>query len=191
MDESTQIINLLSDIKNQLGDGGISNIKVALIASGGVLAGSLLTGLFQYFNSKLSSTKEYYRIQTQLKAEIISRQRQEWMDSIREAAKDLLAEYDLVYNLISDKSGNQAEIIKLFLSTSKNAIFIDLKLNIAKPKQKSVADSMLKLQMHLQKHDKMQSADDDDIYQKLREDFIYSLTSLFSETWQRIKTLEG
>ncbi|WP_417552234.1 hypothetical protein [Marinomonas fungiae] len=192
MEGTELVISLLSDIKAQLGEGdGVSKMTIAFIAAGGALAGTLITSIFQLLNGKVAAENERLKLDAQLKAELISKQRQEWMDSVREKAADLLAEYDHVFGLLTDSDGqNQEQLNKLHLSTARNAVFIQLKLNPKKDAQKAVIDSIESLLMLLQyvmhKPNENHEAD----YDRCRKQYIQSLNDLFSHTWQRIKRLE-
>jgi hypothetical protein len=191
MEGTTQIIQLLSEIKGSLANAGSSNLMIALVAAGGTVAGVLVGGIFQYLLQRGQSKAQGNQLKNQLKAEIISKQRQEWMESIRSAAKDLIAEFDLIYNLVSGQMGPAKEEIKsLFLTTSRNAALIELKLNPEKSTQKAVIDSLLELQMHLQRHTQRPTREDDAVYNELRTKFKGSLVALFRQTWFRIKKLE-
>ncbi len=188
----TQIIQLLSEIKGSLADSGSSNLMIALVAAGGTVAGVLVGGVFQYLLQRAQSKSQAFQIKSQLKAEIISKQRQEWMESIRNAAKDIISEFDLVYNLsLSQSKPAEEEIKTLFLSTSKSAALIELKLNPEKPSQKSVINSLYELQIHLQRHSRNLVLENDEIYDELRKKFKCCLVELFRQTWCRIKELEG
>ncbi|WP_449286468.1 hypothetical protein [Marinobacter sp. PE14] len=192
MEGTELIISLLSDIKAQLSEGdGVSKMTIAIIAAGGALAGTLITSIFQFLNGKEAAKNERSKLDAQLKAELVSKQRQEWMDSVREKAADLLAEYDHVFGLLTDSDGqNQEQLNKLHLSTARNAVFIQLKLNPKKDAQKAVIDSIESLLMLFQyvmhKPDDNHAAD----YDRCRKQYIKSLNDLFSHTWQRIKRLE-
>ena len=110
MEGTELIISLLSDIKAQLSEGdGVSKMTIAIIAAGGALAGTLITSVFQFLNGKEAAKNERSKLDTQLKAELVSKQRQEWMDSVREKAADLLAEYDHVFGLLTDSDGQNQE----------------------------------------------------------------------------------
>lgn len=192
MEGTELIISLLTDIKGQLSGGdGVSKMTVAFIAAGGALAGTLITSIFQLLNANVAAKNELSKLDAQLKAELVSKQRQEWMDSLREKAADLLAEYDHVFGLLTDAGGqNQEQLNKLHLSTARNAVFIQLKLNPEKDAQKAVIDSIESLLMLFQyvmyKPDENHEAD----YDRCRKVYIQSLNDLFSHTWQRIKRLE-
>ena len=192
MEGTELIISLFSDIKAQLSEGdGVSKMTIAIIAAGGALAGTLITSVFQFLNGKEAAKNERSKLDTQLKAELVSKQRQEWMDSVREKAADLLAEYDHVFGLLTDSDGqNQEQLNKLHLSTARNAVFIQLKLNPNKDTQKAVIDAIESLLMLFQyvmhKPDENHEAD----YDRCRKQYIKSLNDLFSHTWQRIKRLE-
>lgn len=192
MEGTELIISLLSDIKTQLSGGaGVSKMTIAFIAAGGALAGTLITSVFQLLNARVAANNERSKLNAQLKAELVSKQRQEWMDSVREKAADLLAEYDHVFGLLTDTMGqNQEQLNKLHLSTARNAVFIQLKLNPKKDAQKAVIDSIESLlvlfQYVMHKPDQNHDAE----YDKCRKKYIQSLNDLFSHTWQRIKRLE-
>jgi len=127
MEETKQILVALNEISSTVNGEQISAITIALIAALAAIGGSFVTALFQYLHSKRSTESEFDKLKIQLKAEIVSKQRQEWMDSIRESATNLLAEYDHVFGLITDKTkDNQLKLNELHLSTSRNAIFIEL-----------------------------------------------------------------
>ncbi len=191
MEETKEVISLLKEIKGSLRGIDISALSVALIAASSALAGTIITSIVQFLSSKTTSRNDLNKLTTQLKAELVSKQRQEWMDSIREKAADLLAEYDHVFELLTNKHYNNQDLLnQLHLSTSRKAIFIQLKLNPTKEPQKDVIDSIENLLLLFQSimHDPSTSYDSD--YDKCRIKYISSLNELFSNTWQRIKRLE-
>lgn len=94
MNDSAQIIQLLSEIKTSLLESDNVTLLVAFVGMVGVVVGTLFTGLFQMISSRIAAKNEQEKLLTQIKTEVITKQRQEWMDSVRNAAKDLLAEYD-------------------------------------------------------------------------------------------------
>ena len=191
MEEAKEVISLLNEIKGSLSSDNISALAVALIAAGAALSGTLITSLFQYLNSKKSAQHDLNKLNVQIKAELISKQRQEWMDTIREKAADLLAEYDHVYGLMTDKEyNNQERLHELHLSTARNAIYIQLKLNPKKDPQKEVIDSIESMLMFFQYVMHKPDENHDIDYDRCRKKYISSLNKLFSNTWQRIKRLE-
>lgn len=192
MEGTELIISLLSDIKSQVADGdGFSKMAIALIAAGGALAGTLITSIFQLLNARVAAKNERLKLDAQLKAELVSKQRQEWMDSVREKAADLLAEYDHVFGLLTDREGqNQEQLNNLHLSTARNAVFIQLKLNPNKDAQKAVIDSIESLLLLFQYTMRRPDENHEAAYNRLRKQYIRSLNDLFSHTWQRIKRLE-
>lgn len=191
MEEGKEILALLAEIKTKMGEDNLSDLAVALIAAGGVLAGSLVTSIFQLITVKRSEKSDLVKLNTQLKAELISKQRQEWMDSVREKAADLLAEYDRVYAILTGKSYNNQDLLdKLYLSSSRNAVFIQLKLNPKKEKQKAVIDAIENLLMLFQCAMSKPDENHDKAYAEGREKYISSLNELFSETWQKVKNME-
>src|SRR5260221_12840263 len=61
-----------------------------------VLSSALGTGVFHYLSIKQSTENENARHFKKLKAEFVTQHRREWLDSIRNSSKDLLAEYHVV-----------------------------------------------------------------------------------------------
>lgn len=191
MEETTQILLALNDIRSSVSEEQISNITIALIAALAAIAGSLVTALFQHINLKHSNKSALDKLNFQLKAEIISKQRQEWMDSVRDSAANLLAEYDHVYGLIIDHgTDNQPRITELHLSTSRKAILIRLKLNPNKPVQKDVIDAIDSMAMLFHYASFKKDENHDHQYDLLRKKYLNSLNILFEETWGSIKRLE-
>lgn len=190
MEETKQILLTLNEISSNINGEQLSAISIALIAALAAIGGSFVTALFQYLNSKRTSESELEKLKIQLKAEIISKQRQEWMDSVRESATNLLAEYDHVFGLIQDKNDNQEKINELHLSTSRNAIFIELKLNPNKPEQKAVTDSIASMSNLFHRITLKTEENPSDSYDRLRKQYISALNTLFDETWRTIKNLE-
>lgn len=202
MESNQEIVNILKEIHSAVVNGGSTEIITSLIAVIGTLGGVLLGGIFQHYASKRNMQFEQNRLKLQIeadrkkqefqiKAEVISKQRQQWMDSLRVASKDLLAEFDMVYNFVSLKQGSQQEINELFKSSMAKAVFINLMLNPGKKEQKRITDVIEKTQNHIYAHSKRQSPEDDETYTELRTELLKSLTDLFTITWQRVKSLEN
>src|SRR6266852_5564755 len=93
-----EVVDALVAIKQMLDAASNEKYLVAVVGLAGVLIGALSNGLFQIISARLSSAKEHQKLQTQLRADIITKQRQEWMDSVRDVAKDLFAAYDILYH---------------------------------------------------------------------------------------------
>lgn len=191
MEETKEIISILQDIQSSLGENGTTNITIALIAASSALAGGIITSIIQYLTTKHTEKSNIDALNIRLKAELVSKQRQEWMDSVRENAANLLAEYDHVFALITDKTqNNQDKLNELHLATARKAIYLQLKLNPKKPVQKTFIDSLEKLLMLFQYAMFKPDEDHSKTYDDCRKSYIKNLNELFEQTWKRIKNLE-
>jgi len=168
-----------------------SGLVTALVGMTGVVVGSLVSGTFQLLGGRASAKNERAKLDSQLKAEIISKQRQQWMDSVREAAKDMLTEYDLIYSFLQSGKATQERINELFFSSMTKANLIELMLNPEKANQQTVVTALLSLQTVLQCHAQKPTSDNDKSYNDARNTFKSSLQTLFRETWLKIKALEA
>lgn len=201
------VVRSLDDIKSLLAKQQGSGLITATVGLAGVVGGALVTMLGQHLNARFTSKQDRRKQLSQLRhdrakarfeltADIVSRQRQQWMDSIRDAASQLIADLDLARHLILAPGGMTEEQIaaryaELFMSAQTRTLLVLLKLNPGKPTQREVSDALMAL------HDFVSAqalgvaiANQNAAYAAARLRLVTALQALFGETWQRIKALE-
>lgn len=183
-----EAIALLREIKNAVSENPNSKYYIAIIGMAGIVIGQLI----QLLIAKLNASNEQNKQKIALKAEIITKQRQEWMDSIRQAATEFLVACDTIYNskmapaLFSDDKK-----VECALAALSKAHFIELKLNKNKKTQNNVIKSMHSLHSILSTNSIVSDIPEfKSSYMKATVQFKDDLVALFNETWQRIKTLD-
>ena len=154
------------------------------------LLGVFIAGFWQYLNSKinlqaLSETKEL-----EIKSEVISKQRQQWMDQIREISSGFLAEYDVIVGDLGNDRFAQEEHDALYKSSNEKANLIVLMLNLNKPSQKKAAMAIASIQAIVKTFQENGGDAARKKYDIHRNDFTQALLVVFGETWQKIKRLE-
>ncbi len=191
MIDSPEAIKLLTEINAALHEQGFVKYFTPIIGMLGVVVGATLTGLFQYFNNRQILRSERDKINLQIKSEIITKQRQEWMDSIRESAVEFLSNCDLVMDHIANSGRpNEVDYYNAYFAATKNYHLLALKLNTRKPDQKHVIDLMVEV------HSCMRIPNENEIkifkhdYNEKQENFRIALTDLFNQTWDKIKEIK-
>ena len=185
-----EVVDALVAIKQMLDAASNEKYLVAVVGLAGVLIGALSNGLFQIISARLSSAKEHQKLQTQLRADIITKQRQEWMDSVRDVAKDLFAAYDILYHKHSGYPVPPDDSRQAFYDTLAKSSLIEMKLNAGKPTQKAIIDSMKKLQAIIEKMTAQNHHEFDGPYRETKDEMKNNLVALFQETWAKIKNLQ-
>lgn len=196
-----EVLSLLQEIHKEVSSRD-SGTLMTLIGVGGTLLGTTITGLIGWWSRRdaLASQRltfeqqlaaEQSRITLEIKSEIVTKQRQQWMDRIRECSSTVIAQYDMACNYLADQRErvDQQTMDALLQNAQEKTNFIVLMLNPDKPEQKEVRDSIEALQLHLQRRSRGGKADDSE-YARLRTAVFDSLTSLFRLTWEKIKNLE-
>ena len=128
-----EILKEIIEIKDILSTG-TSEWMPALFT----LLGVFVAGLLQYLNNKLnlkvlSETKEL-----EIRSDVISKQRQQWMDQIRSASTEFLIGYDMIVSDIGINKRSQEEHFSFYKSANEKATLISLMLNQEKPEQKKL-----------------------------------------------------
>ena len=126
--DTPQTIQLLSEIKSAIQASAGSKYTIALIASASGILGASIPAVIQYLNNKSNQKNEQDKMTLQIKTEIVTKQRQEWINSIRTAAIDLLAEFNLVYNHVSGRTEKKdlEEQAKIWFCIQQKMLLIDL-----------------------------------------------------------------
>jgi 3-dehydroquinate dehydratase len=190
MDTNLETIKLLTEIKDGLKNSGTSVIVVATIAAAAAIIGSLVSSLIQYMNTKLNATNEKERQLTDIQVELIAKQRQEWMDSIRNIAAELIADVFLLYNEAHLGKLQNNERQALLTRVVKNTSYIDLKLNLKKDKQKRVSETLNAIKTEVNAYLASGDLSRSSKIISLVSEFKDALRDVFEETWQRIKKID-
>ena len=185
-----EVIDTLNAIKQMLGATSNDKYMVAVVGLAGVLVGALSNGLFQIISARLASEKEHQKLHIQLRADVITKQRQEWMDSVRDVAKDLFAAYDILYHKHSGYPVPPNDSRQALYDTFAKSSLIELKLNAEKPTQKTIIDSMKKLQVIIEKMTAQNRHEYEKEYLETKDEMKNNMVALFQETWTKIKNLQ-
>ena len=105
------------------------------------LLGILIQALIQNAISKRRSQEDYTKLVVQFRADIVK----EELSLIRACASELLADFDVVYNLISEQDWKSIEpnkIQELFFEISKKTNRIGLSLSLKEPNHKHAYDAI-------------------------------------------------
>jgi len=181
-----EILAVLNEINTTLKSAGSAWLPAAF-ALAGALGGATVVGYWQHKSSKLNVDSQEKSHELGIRAELISKQRQEWMDKIRDTCKVFLSEYDVLISNIEDKSLTQEDINRLYKSASENGSLIILMLNPEKKLQKKVIDIIHDIQNVLGLEDQSKI---DGEYDRLRDDLLDSLSKVFRVTWRKIKKVK-
>lgn len=185
------VLQKLTEIKAALENLRSTAFLPALIGMLGVLAGSIVTGVFQYLTARRNSNNEITKLRAQLHAEIITKQRQEWMDSIREAACELLIAADTIYNgKCNAASITTDELTKASLELFRRVHFIELKLNPLKLNQQNIIISMRRVREVLKDDSRVSLEVFSEHYLTAISELKAALNLLFNDTWRSIKSME-
>jgi flavodoxin len=192
MHDSPQIIQLLTEIKSILQMSGGSKYMIAIIAASSGILGASIPAIFQYFNTKNTQQSERDKIKIQIRTEIVTKQRQEWVDSIRMSAKDLLAEFNLIFNHMKGltEKKNLEEQSKIFFGMQQKMFLIELYLNPDNPKHESATKALHQLYEALVEFNKDHSDANEETYNQSLDDFKVKLVAVFREAWGKIKDLQ-
>lgn len=185
-----EVVDTLNAIRQMLGSTSDEKYMIAVIGLAGVLVGALSNGLFQIISARQTSEKERQKLQTQIRADVITKQRQEWMDSVRDVAKDLFAAYDILYHKHSGYPVPPDDSRQALYDTFAKSSLIELKLNAEKPTQKAIIDSMKKLQGIIEKMTSQNRHEFEKAYFEAKDEMKNNLVALFQETWKKIKNLQ-
>jgi hypothetical protein len=183
---SPESLTLLKEIKASISDGPYTKYIIAAFGMIGIILGQGI----QLLIAKVNASHDRDKQKIALRAEIITKQRQEWMDSIRDAATEFLVACDTIYNsktsptLLSDD-----QKIESALKALSKVHYIELKLNKDKPLQGNSIHSMRALHNVLNSDFKTINLFSV-AYQKASSKFKDDLVAMFHETWGRIKNLE-
>jgi len=154
------------------------------------LLGVFVGGFWQFCNSKINLKALSEAKELEIKSEVISKQRQQWMDQIRKTSSGFLAEYDVIVGDFSHDRLPQGKHDDLFKSSNEKANLIILMLNIGKPSQEKAIKAVVGIQGIVQTFKDSNSVTAHKIYNAHRNDFTQALLVIFGETWQKIKRLE-
>lgn len=181
-----EVVKLLNEIKIVLeGQGGLKYWP-AIIGMFGVIIGALVTGSIQFRIAKINQSNDERKI----RADIVTKQRQEWMDSIRDAAVQLFLAWDIIYNAKTTNRISDQDKDKAVLDALTNASIIRLKLNIEKDTSKHLYQKIVNLH-------KLVLTGNDLPQDEYRKQYLFDkailegvFTELFNETWDKIKALK-
>jgi hypothetical protein len=190
------VLQALREIKVLLAGQQNSALVTATFGLVGVVAGTVATWLGQWILAWANGKREREKLKLELTADIVSRQRQQWMDSIRDAASVALAELDMVRHMLITHEQRpaeplQARLDELFMSAQTKTILIMLKLNPEKPMQRAVIEALKRVQDLVSLQALAPEADRDAEYSGAKAALMLTLQGLFQETWHRIKGLES
>ena len=110
------------------------------------LLGVFVAGLWQFLNTKINLKAQNQSKELEIKTEIISKQRQQWMDQIRITSSELLSEYDVIVGDMDKNLKTQEEHSALYKSASRKGNLIALMLNPNKKSQKHATLALLQIQ---------------------------------------------
>lgn len=186
------VVQLLTEIKNAIEGTAGSKYLIAIIAASSGILGASIPTIIQFFANRRLAENEKERLILQIKADVITRQRQTWIDSIRNTAKDLIAEFNKVYNLAdgSAKAITKEEFDKLHFEVRQKMAYIELHLNPNKPEQKAIVDAMNSVNNALHRYAINRSEEHDAQYSQAMDKLASSLIVVFGLTWKKIKNLE-
>ena len=136
-----EIISILTEINNTLKNSSPAWMP-ALFALVGAIGGASVVGYWQYKSSKLNANELKRSKELEIKSNVISKQRQQWMNEIRNTCKVFLSEYDLIIIHIGSHDLSDEEHRILYKSASENATFLKLMLNPEKEHQKKASDAI-------------------------------------------------
>jgi hypothetical protein len=190
--DSPEVVRLLTEIKRALEGGAGSKYWIAAIAAGSGILGAAIPAIFQFLNNRNTSRLEKDKFLTGIKAELIVKQRQEWINSIRNTANELIAEFNLVYNYADGtiKKPDQADFTKLYFEIRKKSYLLELYLNPNKPKQKRVVEALENINIALHIYCKDCSKENDTKYNDAHKELMNALIEVIGEAWQKIKKIE-
>ncbi len=187
MSIDVEILSVLNDINSGLKDTSPAWIA-ALIGVVGAISGAFVMGYWQYKSTKNNNLTERDNKRLEIKAEIITKQRQEWMNELRNTCKTLLSAIDLLVENY-DETLSDNEYNALYRSYSENGTLMILMLNSKKKKQRRAIDLIHKIQNVFS--DKNRSKEDvDNLYGPLRDSLLIEFEKIFQKTWKKISCLE-
>ena len=154
------------------------------------LLGVFIAGLWQFLNTKINLKALNLSKELEIKSEIISKQRQQWMDQIRKVSAEFLAEYDVIVCDMGKDLITQEEHDVLYKSANAKGNLITLMLNPNKESQKSAMQALTKIQSIVNVYEQKGIDVALKEYDEVRDKFAKELLTIFGETWKQIKRLE-
>ena len=183
------ILIALNEINNNLKDLDPAWVP-ALFALAGAIGGASVVGYWQFKSTKQNIEAQKINKELEIKSEVISKQRQQWMTEIRHTCKKFLAEYDVVISDLTDNRLTQEQHNTLYKSASENANLMVLMLNPEKSKQQQAITAIVDIQAVLGVEGEKTPLQIQEEYDEIRDYLVQSLVDVFRLTWKQIKNLE-
>jgi len=141
-----EVLKKLNEIQVMLGESSVSKYMVALIGLGGVIAGSAVTAFVQLRVAKKHAEVEYDKQKRQLLADLVAKERQQWLDTVRKTTVDFIESCDTQYNarttsdIIDEKDAMIAGLKAL-----SSAHLLELQLDVEDAHQKTALRAIKRL----------------------------------------------
>lgn len=185
----SEILNTLLEIK-ELVDNNAASWIPALFTLVGTVSGAVVIGYWQHKSTKINLHALDASKQLEIKSELVSKQRQQWMDRHREACASFLSEYDAIVSDIGEDHRSQKEHLSLYLSANEKANYMILMLNQEKPTQEKAVQAIANIQNIITIYNEKGADIARQKYDVYRSDLIHTMNEVFNETWGKIKSFE-
>ena len=178
-----EILPILLEIKKILANSTPVWVTT-LIATCGTLLGVALTSIAQYMNNKASNKAVKEAKELELKSHVVSRQRQEWMDTLRENSASFLTAMDSYLEDEESPSLDKGEKFQIYQKFCQKGTLLVLMLNPNKSEQKNAIDTIQGILRVMGESDPAAA------YDEFRDQLLSQLQKIFEETWRQIKSME-
>jgi hypothetical protein len=185
----TEILSTLNEIKTLLENSSPTWIP-ALLTMTGTLLGGIVAGFWQYKNSQLNMKQLSDTKRFEVHSEVVSKQRQQWMDQLRRTAAEFLAEYDVIVSDFTKNEKSKKEHAKLYQSTNEKGNLMFLMLNPDKPDQKTAMQALANMQTIVGIQEKEGGLAAQEKYDEYRDALGQALLKVFNKTWKKIKNFD-
>ncbi len=186
---NNEILTILQETNNHLRNLSPAWVP-ALLTLIGAIGGASVVGYWQLKSSKLNIDALKANKNLEIKSEVISKQRQQWMGEIRQSCKQFLSEYDLIISDLTKNKLTQEQHDTLYKGASEHANLMVLMLNSDKESQQQAIAAIVDIQAILGDAGSIPPKILQEEYDKMRDRLIRSLQDVFRLTWKQIKNLE-
>jgi len=178
-----EILPILLEIKKILANSTPVWVTT-LIATSGTLLGVAFTSIAQYMNNKASNKAVKEAKELEVKSHVVSKQRQEWMDTLRENSASFLAAMDSYLEGEGSQSLDKEEELQIYQKFCQKGTLLVLMLNPNKDEQKNAIDTIQGI-LGVMGENYPETK-----YDELRDQLLSQLQKIFEETWRQIKSME-
>jgi hypothetical protein len=165
-----EILNSLIEIKNTLKSSSPTWVPAAF-----ALLGVFIAGFWQHLNSRVNLKAQNELKELEIRSQVVSKQRQQWMDQIRVISSEFLAEYDVIVSDFGRDRFPQASHDALYRSANEKGNLIFLMLNSQKDSQKQAMQAIASIQVIVELYQKEGAKEAQNKYDKYRNDYAQAL----------------